>query len=65
MKEEKLTYSVSEVMELLDISRGLAYEAIRRGEIPSIHIGRRILIPRAGLERMIQLASEPGVDVTA
>lgn len=62
---EKLVLTVEEARIKLGISRGLIYEAIRRGEIPSIHIGRRILIPRAGLERMIELATKPGVDVTA
>jgi excisionase family DNA binding protein len=29
------------------------YEAIRRGEIPHIRMGRRILIPRQALERLL------------
>jgi excisionase family DNA binding protein len=29
------------------------YEAVSRGEIPYIRIGRRILIPRNALERML------------
>lgn len=67
MKEtgEKLVLTVEQARLMLGISRGLAYEAIRRREIPSIRIGRRILIPRAGLERMIEVATKPGVDVTA
>ncbi len=50
---ERLVYTVAEVQELLGLSRGLAYEAINRGEIPSLRIGRRILIPRAALERLL------------
>jgi excisionase family DNA binding protein len=34
-------------------ARGTAYEAIRRGEIPSIRVGKRILVPRAKLHAML------------
>jgi excisionase family DNA binding protein len=56
MKNEEnkpLVYSPDEARKLLKISRGLMYEAINTGEIPSIRIGRRILIPRSGLERLL------------
>ncbi len=42
---QRLTYSVDEAAEVLGISRTSAYEAIRKGEIPHIKIGKRILIP--------------------
>jgi len=51
-EREPLVYSVDEARKLLKISRGLIYEAINTRRIPHIRIGRRILIPRAGLERM-------------
>jgi excisionase family DNA binding protein len=50
---QKLTLSVPEAAKLLGISRGLAYEAVRRGDIPSVKIGRKILVPRQRLERML------------
>jgi excisionase family DNA binding protein len=50
---EPLVYSVEHTAELLGISRAFAYEAVRRGEIPSIRIGRRILVPRAALARLL------------
>jgi excisionase family DNA binding protein len=56
--EDKLVYSVEEAAELLGISRSLAYEAVHRGEIPSMRIGRRILVPKAALERYLSLAGE-------
>jgi excisionase family DNA binding protein len=37
----------------LGISRAFAYEAITRNEIPHVRVGRRILVPRASLERML------------
>ena len=44
------------------IGRQLAYDAVRRGEIPSIRIGRRVLIPREGFERML---AGSGTEVSA
>lgn len=43
---ESLTYSVEDVAVLLGIARGKAYEHVRSGDIPSIRIGKRYLIPR-------------------
>ena len=45
--------TVDEVAKILRIGRISAYQAIERGEVPSIRIGRRILIPRAALEQML------------
>jgi excisionase family DNA binding protein len=50
---DRLTLTVEEAAATLGISRAFAYEAVRRGEIPSIRIGRRVLVPRATLERML------------
>lgn len=50
---ERLTLTVEEAAATLGISRAFAYEAVSRGEIPSIRIGRRVLVPRAALERML------------
>ena len=52
-RDEKLVLSVEEARKMLGLSRGLTYEAIRNGEIPSIRIGHRILIPKVALERML------------
>jgi excisionase family DNA binding protein len=53
-----LVYTAEEGRKLLGISRGLMYEAMRTGQIPSIKIGRRILIPRAALERLLDEAGK-------
>ena len=37
----------------LGLGRNATYEAIRRGDIPSIKIGKRVLVPRAALERLL------------
>ncbi len=37
----------------LGIGRAATYEAAKRNEIPTIRIGRKILVPKAALERML------------
>ncbi|HEX76204.1 MAG TPA: helix-turn-helix domain-containing protein [Dehalococcoidia bacterium] len=51
--EERPVLTVEEAAEYLGISRPTAYEAIHTGEIPHIRIGKRILIPRVALEKML------------
>jgi excisionase family DNA binding protein len=46
MSDAPVVMRVEEVAELLEISRSSAYEAVRRGQIPSIRVGRRIRVPR-------------------
>jgi len=47
------TLTVEQAGRELGISRNSAYEAAKRGDIPTIRIGRRILVPRLALERML------------
>ncbi len=51
--EPKLVYTATEVSHLLGIGRNLVYEGVRRRQIPSVKIGRRLLIPRWALERLL------------
>ena len=41
-----------------NLSRGGSYEAAKRGEIPTIRIGRLIRVPVRALERMLDKAAE-------
>jgi excisionase family DNA binding protein len=50
---ERRTYSVSEAAALLGVSRGVAYEAAKTGELPTVRLGRRLLVPRARLEALL------------
>jgi excisionase family DNA binding protein len=52
-KDEALTQSVRQTAEELGIGVNQAYEAVRRGEIPNIKIGKRILVLREPLKRML------------
>ena len=53
----RLTCSIGEAAVLLGIGRASAYEAARTGQIPTIKLGRRLVVPRAALERL--LSGEP------
>jgi excisionase family DNA binding protein len=55
---QRLTMTVEEAAVVIGISRATAYDAVSRGEIPCIRIGRRILIPRVALERLLDGAGE-------
>lgn len=52
---ERLTYSVAEVAQLLGISRGSVYTYIRSGEIRSLTLGSRIVVPRRVIEELIDV----------
>lgn len=58
------TRTVEEAAQILGIGRNQAYAAVRRGEIPSLRIGARILVPEAALNKMLEtpalgLSAEP------
>ncbi len=56
-----LTLSVSEVAEILGISRSTAYESVRDGIIPSLRFRRRIVVPRGAFEQLLGPTDERGV----
>lgn len=49
------TVTVEEAGSYLGISRGSAYEAARNGDLPSIRVGRRLLVPTAALRRLLSI----------
>ena len=51
--DERATYTIEETARLLGIGRSSAYEAARRGDILTIRIGRRLLVPAIALERLL------------
>ena len=54
LKDLPLVLTIPEVAKLLRVGRNSAYEAARRGELPTIRIGHRLLVPKAALEEMLQ-----------
>jgi len=51
-KTDRETVNVEEFALRAGISRGSAYEAVRRGDVQSIRLGRRILIPGSEISRL-------------
>jgi excisionase family DNA binding protein len=49
------TISVPEAGEILEISERSAYAAARRGEIPTVQVGRLMRVPTALFKRMLGL----------
>lgn len=56
--------TVREAATMLRLGLNSTYEAIRRGELPALRVGRRLLVPRAALEDLLKGSKEPdGSDV--
>jgi excisionase family DNA binding protein len=51
--DDRDAFSVEEAGEILGISRGSSYAAVKTGDLPVIRIGRRCIVPRAALERLL------------
>jgi excisionase family DNA binding protein len=56
---ERLVYTVPEAGRLLGLGRNAAYDAAKRGEIPTVRIGRLLLIPKIPFHRMLGIATTP------
>jgi len=52
--EERYCMTVPEAARRLCVSRNFGYELVKRGELPVIRFGKRLLIPRIALERMLE-----------
>ena len=46
---ERLAYNIDEACQALSIGRTILFELIRRGDITSVKVGRRRLIPADSL----------------
>jgi len=55
---ESLVLTIHEAAKILRIGRSAAYEAARTGELPVIQFGRRKLVPRAALEKLLMNAGK-------
>ncbi len=52
----KLAISTAEFGELFSVSKDSVNRRIREGEIKAIKFGRRVLIPRSEVERLLQVS---------
>lgn len=55
---ERLTYSVVEAAGVLGIGKDLAYALVRSGQLRTVRLGRRIIVPRHAIEEL--LSRQPG-----
>lgn len=51
------TVDVETAGKMLGISRNSAYAAARRGDLPTIKIGGRYLVPKVALDRLLEGAA--------
>ena len=47
------TFTVEEARRYYGLGRNSMYAAIKRGDIPSLRIGRRILVPKSAVKRQL------------
>jgi excisionase family DNA binding protein len=50
---ERLVYTVPEAGRLLGLGRNAAYDAAKRGDIPTLKMGRLLLVPKIPFHRML------------
>jgi excisionase family DNA binding protein len=50
--------TIPEAARVLRLSRNSAYEAARRGDIPTVRIGRSLRVPKAALLRLLDGSDE-------
>lgn len=51
--KERLVLTVEEAGQVLGVGRATAYILVREGKIPIIRLQRRVLVPKAALEKML------------
>jgi len=62
---DPLSYSPEEIGKLLKISRGTVYDLLKRGEIPSYRVGKKIRISQGDLQVYMHAAEAPVPTTTA
>ena len=60
--KESLVLDVPEAGRLLNLSRATAYVLAATGVIPTIRLGKRLVVPRKALEELLASVRKPKVD---
>ena len=60
---ERATISLVEAGKVLGIGRTTAYELARRGTLPVLRLGRKLVVPKVALERMLSEVGAVGMEV--
>ena len=58
VQQDRQTISVPEAARRLGIGRNQGYECARRGEIPTLRLGKRVVVPVAAFEAMLAVKSK-------
>ena len=58
MAYEKSVYTVPQVAKILGINRNLAYELARRGDLPALRLGKRLVCPKQAIDRLLSQGSQ-------
>jgi excisionase family DNA binding protein len=53
MNDDRLAFTIEEAARAIGISRGGAYRSAHTGELPTVRIGGRLLVPRDALKELI------------
>lgn len=62
MELNKLTYSVAETAQLLNVSPHLVYEAVRRQKLKVVHFGKRIIIPANSIKLLLEISEAEEIE---
>lgn len=54
MYEDRLTYSITQAMEALNLSRNTIYLEIKAARLKTFTVGRRRMVSRDALERYVK-----------
>ena len=57
--DERQTVNVAEAARIIGVGRNRLYETIREGQLPVLRLGRRIVISRVVLERVLEAGELP------
>lgn len=52
--DKRLCITVPEAAEMLGLSRNFTYELVKQKQLPVVEFGKRLLIPRVALEKMLE-----------
>lgn len=52
--DKRLVFEVPEAGAMLGLSRNAAYEAAKRGDIPTIRIGKLLRVPKAAFQKLLR-----------
>lgn len=59
--DEKLVYSAKEAASVLGVNYITIYRLAKQEGFPAVRVGRRVLIPRRGLEQWLERESQKAV----